>query len=253
VERYDLFVCHVSEDKDAFVRPLCRALTDLKYHVWYDEFSLKIGDSLRRSIDRGLNSSRYGVVILSPHFFEKNWSNYELDALVSRENDSGDKVILPIWLGVSKKDVVQYSATLADRVAADASKGIHEVVKKIAEVMLEPTQLLTTNPHQNSNVNVLILSLYEANPGDRAKAARALGHLGPAASGAVDALKSRLRDSSGHVRDAAQWALLKISPENKPSLNELSTSEVELLSFQEEFERSTLQNYHDLLLGAEDF
>src|SRR4051794_18731366 len=98
MEKHDVFVSHASEDKDTFVRPLCERLSSLNYRVWYDEFSLKLGDSLRRSIDAGLQHSRYGVVILSRNFFNKNWSQYELDALVTRENASGERVILPVWL-----------------------------------------------------------------------------------------------------------------------------------------------------------
>lgn len=142
MHKYDLFICHSFEDKDQFVRPLCDRLRDLNYRVWYDEFTLNIGDSLRRSIDRGLRESRFGVVVLSPSFFGKNWTKYELDALVSRENDSGDKIILPIWHSVGKSDVMAYSATLADRVSANSAEGIDEVVRKIADVLkIAPSEI----------------------------------------------------------------------------------------------------------------
>ena len=48
---YDLFISHASEDKDDFVRPLAETLQGLGLKVWYDEFSMKVGDSLRRKID----------------------------------------------------------------------------------------------------------------------------------------------------------------------------------------------------------
>jgi TIR domain len=51
---YDAFICHASEDKAALVRPLAERLRAEHVEVWYDEFSLSVGDSLRRSIDRGL-------------------------------------------------------------------------------------------------------------------------------------------------------------------------------------------------------
>lgn len=47
-------ICHASEDKGTFVRPLANALRDRNVEVWYDEFSLKLGDSIRRSLDKGL-------------------------------------------------------------------------------------------------------------------------------------------------------------------------------------------------------
>jgi hypothetical protein len=51
---HDAFICHASEDKADFVRPLAERLREERIEIWYDEFSLRIGDSLRQSIDRGL-------------------------------------------------------------------------------------------------------------------------------------------------------------------------------------------------------
>ena len=68
---FDVFISHASEDKDAIVRPLAIALQQHGLEVWYDEFELRIGDSLRRKIDKGLAHSRFGVVVLSQYFFAK--------------------------------------------------------------------------------------------------------------------------------------------------------------------------------------
>jgi hypothetical protein len=55
---WDVFISHTSKDKDLFVRPLAVALQSLGVSVWYDEFSLHLGDSLSKSIDKGLALSR---------------------------------------------------------------------------------------------------------------------------------------------------------------------------------------------------
>ena len=78
---YDVFISHASEDKDAFVRPLAHALQEAGLKVWYDEFALKLGDSLREAIDRGLGASQYGLVVLSHRFFSKDWPQRELNGL----------------------------------------------------------------------------------------------------------------------------------------------------------------------------
>ena len=111
--QWDLFICHASEDKENFVRLLAEALREKKLEVWYDDFTLKMGDSLRRSIDKGLASSRYGVVVLSPAFFAKQWPQWELDGLVAREIKDGKKVILPVWHNVAHDDVFKHSPSLA--------------------------------------------------------------------------------------------------------------------------------------------
>ncbi|HAS12588.1 MAG TPA: hypothetical protein DCS55_19080 [Acidimicrobiaceae bacterium] len=94
---HDVFISHASEDKQAVARPLADLLIDRDVEVWYDDFTLTVGDSLRRSIDRGLAGSRFGVIILSPDFFRKEWPQAELDGLVAKQRASGAKVILPIW------------------------------------------------------------------------------------------------------------------------------------------------------------
>lgn len=127
---WDLFVCHASEDKVEFVSPLAERLKSSGLKVWYDDFALRLGDSLRRSIDEGLAKSRYGIVVLSPSFFKKEWPQKELDGLVARERD-GINVILPIWHKIKFSDVVKYSPILADRIAAKSSEGIKKVTEKI--------------------------------------------------------------------------------------------------------------------------
>jgi hypothetical protein len=134
---YDAFIAHASEDKAKVVKPLATALTKLGFRVWYDEFELRVGDSLRVSIDRGLVNSRFGIVVLSPSFFAKNWPRYELNGLTAREVE-GSKVILPIWHAVARADVLAYSPTLADKVALSTRRlGI----KRIAEALATEFQL----------------------------------------------------------------------------------------------------------------
>lgn len=130
--KYDLFISHASEDKEQLVRPLAESLTSQGLAVWYDELSLTIGDSLRKSIDHGLSNSRFGLVVLSSDFFAKNWTQYELNGLVSREME-GKKVILPLWHKVTKNDVMRFSPSMVDKVALNTSLfSIEEIAEKIA-------------------------------------------------------------------------------------------------------------------------
>jgi hypothetical protein len=130
-ETYDVFISHASEDKDSVVRDLANALTAEGLRVWYDEFTLRIGDSLRQKIDRGLASSRVGLVVLSPSFISKGWPNYELDGIVAR-SVSGEQTLLPIWHDITKQQVIDYSPSLADKVAR--STGTHTVAEIAAEI-----------------------------------------------------------------------------------------------------------------------
>ena len=134
-QQYDVFISHASEDKDEIVRALANALQAEGLRVWYDEFSLRIGDSLRRKIDQGLANSRVGLVVLSQAFIEKGWTNYELDGIVTRAV-TGEQVLLPIWHKLSKQEVMAFSPSLADKVArSTATHTIDEIAREIAELI----------------------------------------------------------------------------------------------------------------------
>jgi len=139
-KEYDVFISHATEDKDGIVRPLANALVTLGLRVWYDEFELRIGDSLRRKIDAGLAQSRFGLVVLSHAFFAKNWPQYELDGLVTREM-TGQQVILPIWHNISKDEIIARSPSLADKVArSTADYTVQEIADEIANVIWDSKQ-----------------------------------------------------------------------------------------------------------------
>lgn len=133
-KEYDFFISHATEDKDEIVRDLANALKENGFEVWYDEFELKIGDSLRKKIDQGLSKSRYGIVIISPSFVRKNWTEYELNGMVAREMN-GHKVILPIWHKISKDEVLKFSPSLADKMALNTSiHTIDDIIKSLKEL-----------------------------------------------------------------------------------------------------------------------
>ena len=131
---WDVFISHAGEDKETVARPLATALSQRGLRVWYDEFALRLGDSLRRSIDHGLSRSRYGVVILSPSFFEKEWPQKELDALANLEVD-GEKRILPVWHGLGRDEVAKHSPMLSDRVAVSTARGMETLITEILRVV----------------------------------------------------------------------------------------------------------------------
>ncbi len=134
-KEYDVFISHASEDKEEIVRPLANALKEKNLNVWYDEFELKIGDSLRQKIDKGVANSKFGIVILSKNFIKKGWTNYELDGLITR-SISKQQILLPIWHDITKQEVIDYSPSIADKVARNTSVNtVEEIADEIAEII----------------------------------------------------------------------------------------------------------------------
>jgi hypothetical protein len=132
--RYDVFISHASEDKDSFVRGLAAELTRLGLRVWFDEWTLQLGDNLLRKIDEGLRSSAFGVVVVSPSFFGKNWPQAELDGLFAIEM-SGRKVILPVRHLLTHEQLLQLCPMIAGKLSTDSSRGVPAVAQEIFEVV----------------------------------------------------------------------------------------------------------------------
>ena len=146
---FDVFISHASEDKEAVARPLAASLKAKGLRVWIDEAELRLGDSLRRSIDRGLANSRFGLVILSPAFFRKEWPQKELDGLVARE-DGSEKVILPVWHQLDRAEVTRYSPPLADRLSVSTSNGMDVVVDQVLKAVA-PSVVRDPAPSKSSH------------------------------------------------------------------------------------------------------
>ena len=101
--------------------------------VWYDEFSLRVGDHLRESVEHGLTEARKCILVLSPNFLSNTgWTKTEFNSIFTRELLERASVVLPVWYNVTAKDVYDYSPSLADRVALDWTKlGQDEVVRRL--------------------------------------------------------------------------------------------------------------------------
>ncbi len=151
-ERWDAFISHASEDKDAIARPLHDALTREGIRVWYDETTLKIGDRLHKSIDKGILNSGFGIVILSKNFFAKDWPQRELEALVAKEV-GGQKVILPVWHNVDAAFIRSKSLLLAGIVGVSTDQGVENVAKKLLEVIKPSTGQVIAHAEVKIDVN----------------------------------------------------------------------------------------------------
>ena len=149
--KWDAFISHASEDKP-FVEPLAGELRKHGLEIWLDTLTLSVGDSLRRSIDEGLAKSRFGIVILSPAFFLKQWPQQELDGLVALEME-GRKVILPVWHELEKADLLRFSPTLADKVAAKSKEGASAVAKALIKV-IRPEALTISTSRRDASVAI---------------------------------------------------------------------------------------------------
>lgn len=130
VESPQAFISHDWRDKSEIARPLAIELSKLLCFVWYDEFALGVGDSLRERIETGLKACKKCILVLSPHFLSNTgWTKVEFNSIFTRELVEKQKIILPVWCGVTAAQVYEYSPALADRLAANWDAGPTEVAR----------------------------------------------------------------------------------------------------------------------------
>lgn len=124
---YDLFILYAEEDRDEVVFPLAERLRELGLKVWHDPFQLTTEDTLRNMIERGMAESRYGVIVVSAAFVNRDWTSYALDGIFA-----GEPRILPIWHNITKKQVIQYSPSFANQLSRNtAISTIEEIAEEI--------------------------------------------------------------------------------------------------------------------------
>lgn len=136
---YDAFICHSSENKADFVKPLAELLHDKGLQIWLDDWEIVPGDSLQQSIDTGISKSGKGVIVLSESFIEKEWAKRELSGFTSRNIYEDDNVIIPIWLDIDAETVRDFSAPLSDKkaITAEGKEDVETVATKIYKTITE--------------------------------------------------------------------------------------------------------------------
>lgn len=128
----DVFLSHASEDKDEIARPLADALTARGVTVWFDELDIRVGQSIRREIERGIRDARFGLLVISEHFMVKPWTQAELDALWGKKIAANDDSLLPIWHKVTYDEVQTSLPLLAGLHALNTST---MSIDKIADLL----------------------------------------------------------------------------------------------------------------------
>ena len=130
------FISHDSRDKATLARPLAEALNAKLGRIWYDEYSLQIGDNLRQSIERGLRECEKCVVVLTPNFLgNERWAQREFDGIFAREIAENKQFILPVWSGVTEMQVAAYSTNLLNRAYVTLTDNYEEVAEQLSRAI----------------------------------------------------------------------------------------------------------------------
>jgi hypothetical protein len=136
-ELRQVFLSHVSEDKDGMVRPFARALEAAGISYWLDEGELMWGDSLAEGLNKGLATSDYVITFITENFLQRGWTKAELhSSLVAHVN--GKKRLMPVF--VAARDVVTADyPMLGDIIGRNWTDGIPALVAELRRILSHGT------------------------------------------------------------------------------------------------------------------
>lgn len=112
MENYSIFISHSSQDKGNFVDGLVKEIQSLGISVFYDTDVIGWGDNLKEKIDSGLKYCKLAVIVISPSYFDREWTEYEIQKLLDRQDSEGGKLIMPILYKVKKEEFVKHYPSL---------------------------------------------------------------------------------------------------------------------------------------------
>lgn len=135
---YDVFVSHANANKQSFVDSLYDQLNRLRIRIWYDSTEIDWGDGLKEKIQEGLAKCRFGIVILSPEFIDRKWTNQELTELLTRQNESHEKVVLPLLYNLTVDQMKEQYPVLENIKAREVRGGedAKDVVIDFARILI---------------------------------------------------------------------------------------------------------------------
>lgn len=146
----DVFISYVASEAQEFARHLADALRDHNLVVWFDEDSIRIGESISEAINAGISQSRSGVVLLSKSFLRKPWPKKELAGLTQRGAYSNTP-LFPVLLGIDVEEIREAYPILCDIKMGSSTFGVEAIAQQIAEILIEsPVQASASQSEEGS-------------------------------------------------------------------------------------------------------
>lgn len=113
-KQYDVFISHANADKSGYVDDLYMVLRKLGINIFYDSDTLSWGDEWKKVILDSTNTSEFAIIVISENFFDREWTERELHEFLKRQNEDGQKTVLPLLHNITLNDLKAKYPELAD-------------------------------------------------------------------------------------------------------------------------------------------
>ncbi len=118
---FDVFLSHANVDKQNIVDELNNSLEKLGVKIFYDKKSLEWGDKWKERILEGTKKSEFAIIVISKNFFDREWTEKELNEFLNQQNRNGQKFILPIVHNITVDDLKRKYPSISEIQAIDSN------------------------------------------------------------------------------------------------------------------------------------
>ena len=124
-----IFLSHSRKDKK-FVSDLAERLMLDGFNVWYDDWEIKIGESIVQNISEGISTSDFLIIVLSSNSVESKWVKEELNSATVTNIEKNGVFILPILI-----ENCRIPQLLKDKKYANFSEGTEGGYKTLIDAL----------------------------------------------------------------------------------------------------------------------
>lgn len=124
-EYRDIFLSHSNKDKDD-VRKLAQDLKNAGAKVWFDEWDIKLGKSIIKSVENGLFNSKFVGIWITKNAINSGWVEKEWQSKLKDEIEKGDVTVSPLLA-----EKCQLPLFLQDKLYADFTENYDTAFSKL--------------------------------------------------------------------------------------------------------------------------
>ena len=137
-KQYDVFLSHASKDKSDYVEDLYLTLRKLGINIFYDSDTISWGDNWKKIILDGTAVSEFAIIVISDNFFGREWTERELNEFLKRQNESGQKVVLPLLHNITRDQLKTHYPELEEiQVIDTATKSKEDIAILFAKELIK--------------------------------------------------------------------------------------------------------------------
>lgn len=129
-----VFICFAAEDRYRIAEPIVYHLKNYGVNVWYDRYSLIMGDNrIEKNLIDGASKCKYAVAIISEFTSDSSCAMEEL-SIIKKGYEAGDIFIFPVLYEISPDSLSTNLSWIKELIFKEAnrSSGTYEICNHIA-------------------------------------------------------------------------------------------------------------------------